>query len=60
MSALRCSTCGKPHKRKQQRYCAGCHARYMRGWRKKVKAEQQAVARFLRRYVSRETEARAA
>jgi len=28
-----CSSCGKEHNRKGQRYCADCHAAYMRGWR---------------------------
>lgn len=29
-----CSKCGAEHDR-PQRYCAGCHAAYMREWRKK-------------------------
>lgn len=28
-----CSTCGKPHNRAGQSYCAECHAAYMRSWR---------------------------
>lgn len=29
-----CSACGVAHERKNQRYCASCHADYMRKWRK--------------------------
>lgn len=59
-----CACCGRPNKRhKRQAYCAACHARYMRGWRKKVRAQQQAIAAFLKRQgfnVSRVTETRSA
>lgn len=41
-----CSTCGKKHYR-NHRYCAGCHATYMRTWRKSHldKRSQQTNAR---------------
>jgi hypothetical protein len=29
-----CSKCGTQHDRKGQKYCASCHAAYMREWRK--------------------------
>lgn len=29
-----CSQCGALHNRDAQRYCASCHAKYMREWRK--------------------------
>jgi len=41
--APRCSKCDQPNRRASQRYCARCHAEYMKGWR----------ARHV--YVSRET-----
>lgn len=31
---LQCSRCGGARSRDDQRYCAPCHAAYMRGWRK--------------------------
>jgi hypothetical protein len=31
---IRCSGCGDEHGRIGQRYCAPCHAAYMREWRK--------------------------
>lgn len=59
-----CAACGKPNNRhKRYAYCSACHAAYQRRWRKKLKAERQAIARFLRRQgldVSRVTSARAA
>lgn len=33
-SELRCSRCDGPNPRPSQRYCATCHATYMRDWRK--------------------------
>ena len=46
-----CSVCGQPHDR-NARYCAPCHAAYMREWRKthpltglaKIKATARAIA----------------
>ena len=31
---MRCSKCSGRHDRQNQRYCADCHAAYMRDWRK--------------------------
>lgn len=44
-----CSLCQRPHRRKGQRHCGDCHAKYQRRYRAKLKAERLAVARFLQR-----------
>lgn len=41
--AKKCSMCGALHARKNQRYCAACHAVYMRKWRKVRRLELEAL-----------------
>lgn len=43
-----CSGCGRPHERKGQRKCRGCHAAYMRAWRvaRRAYREQIVVAKL--------------
>lgn len=40
-----CAECGKPHERKGQRHCRGCHNAYQRQW----KADQARMAREYRK-----------
>jgi hypothetical protein len=34
---MKCSACGKPRDRSNQRYCKRCNAAYQRDWRAKTK-----------------------
>jgi hypothetical protein len=48
LAVKHCSCCGESHSRKGQRYCANCHAAYMRLWRPKygkLTAEQRLKSR---------------
>lgn len=42
LANLICSSCGAPHERTGQRYCAGCHAESTRAYRRRVAAERRA------------------
>lgn len=52
MSARNCSRCGGPHDRPDQRYCAACHATYMRHWRKTHPLNPEHHRRDLARHVA--------
>jgi len=41
----RCSKCRAMHTRKNQRYCAKCHADYMRVWRAEHRRQIEAIRR---------------
>lgn len=44
-NATPCSKCGQPHERAGQRYCADCHATYMREWRRTHSLNDEAKMR---------------